>query len=156
MQPMLPCPAGGWWQTWASGLLLFWQLQLGAYSVAFFFFPPGYVALWDSKSPHRPTHERVSYCLETSPSWLPPQDGSLSLTLVSLFVFYIFSYLILKRRCALSGCLTSSASIQKLFCGSCSAFKWYFEEFVGRKWSPSSIPLPSWDFLESDLEGSCH
>ena len=30
-----------------------------------------------------------------------------------------------------SGCLVSSASIQKLFCGSCWAFKWSFDEFVG-------------------------
>ena len=33
----------------------------------------------------------------------------------------------------LSGCMVSSASIQKLFCGSCSAFKWSFYEFVGEK-----------------------
>ena len=39
----------------------------------------------------RPTCERVSYCLETSPpSRLPPQDGSLSLTLLSLFLSFIF------------------------------------------------------------------
>ena len=43
-----------------------------------FFFSPSYVAFWDSKIPHKPTCERVSYCVETSPpSWLPqqwPQD----------------------------------------------------------------------------------
>ena len=32
-----------------------------------------------------------------------------------------------------SGCLMSSASIQKLFCGIYSAFKCYFDEFVGEK-----------------------
>ena len=32
-----------------------------------------------------------------------------------------------------SGCLTSSASIQKLFCGIYSAFKCSFDEFVGEK-----------------------
>ena len=42
-----------------------------------------------------------------------------------------------------SGCLMSSASIQKLFCGICPAFKCSFDEFVGRKWSPCPIPLPS-------------
>ena len=31
----------------------------------------------------------------------------------------------------LSGCLMSSASIQKLFCGIYSAFKCSFDEFVG-------------------------
>ena len=55
------------------------------------FSPPGYVALWDSKTPHRPGGERVSWCLETSPpSWLPPQDGSPSLILLSLFLFLYF------------------------------------------------------------------
>ena len=33
----------------------------------------------------------------------------------------------------LSGCLVSSASVQKLFCGICSAFKLSFDEFVGEK-----------------------
>ena len=37
-----------------------------------------------------------------------------------------------------SGCLMFSASIQKLFCGNYSAFKCYFDEFVGEKvFSPS-------------------
>ena len=142
MPLMPPCPAPAcWWWMWASGLHLLWQLQLGAYSVFFvcFCFPPGYVALWESKTPHRPTCKMVSYCLETSPaSWLPPQDGSLFLTLISLLVFYSSSYLLLKRIGCLSGCLGSSTSIWKLFCGSCSAFKWSFDEFVGEKvFSPS-------------------
>ena len=60
----------------------------------FFPFPPSYVVLWDSKTPHRPASERVSWCLEMSPSsWLPPWDRSPSLT---LFIFYILSYLLSK------------------------------------------------------------
>ena len=97
----------------------------------FFFPPPGYIAFWDSKTHHRLAYERVSYCVETSPpSRLPTQDRSLSLT---LFVFYILSYLLSKRMGCLSGCLVSSASVEKLFCESCSAFKWSFDEFVGEK-----------------------
>ena len=53
-------------------------------------FPLGYVALWDSKTPHRPACERVSCCLGTSPSQLPPQAGSPSLTLLSLSLSFIF------------------------------------------------------------------
>ena len=64
---------------------------------------------------------------------------------VSLFVFYILSYLLLIKMGWLSGCLVSSASIQKLFCGSCSAFKYLLMNWWGRKWSPCPIPLPSWD-----------
>ena len=95
MQPTPPCPAPAcWWWRPASGLLLCWELQFGAYSVVFFFFffsSPGYVVLWDSKTPHRPSGERVSCYLETSPLWwLPPQDGSLSLTLLPLFLSFIF------------------------------------------------------------------
>ena len=33
----------------------------------------------------------------------------------------------------LSGCLVSSASVQKLFCGVCSVLKCSFDEFVGEK-----------------------
>ena len=33
----------------------------------------------------------------------------------------------------LSGCVISSASIQKLFCGICLVFKCSFDEFVGEK-----------------------
>ena len=57
---------------------------------------------------------------------------------VSLFVSHILSYLLLKRMGCLSGCLVSSASVQKLFCRSCSAFTWSFNEFVGEKVVPPS------------------
>ena len=69
---------------------------------------------------------------------LPSWDGSPSLPLLSLFVFYIFSYLLLKTMGCFSGCLMSSASIQKLFCGIYSAFKHSFDEFVGEKVVPLS------------------
>ena len=64
---------------------------------------------------------------------LPSRDGALSLPLVSLFIFYIFSYLLLKTMGCFSGCLMSSAGIQKLFCGIFSAFKCSSDEFVGEK-----------------------
>ena len=50
-------------------------------------------------------------------------DESPSLTLLSVFIFYILSYLLSKTIGCLSGCLVSSDSIQKLFCGICSVFK---------------------------------
>ena len=79
--------------------------------------------------------ERVSWCLETSLFFKTPFWGWVSIptSFVSLFVFYILSYLLLKTMGCLSGCLMSSASIQKLFCGICSAFKCSFDEFVGEK-----------------------
>ena len=42
-----------------------------------------------------------------------------------------------------SGCLMSSAIIQKLFCGICSGFKCSFDEFVGEKVVFLPIPPPS-------------
>ena len=62
------------------------------------------------------------------PSW----DG-LPFPLSLFFIFYIFSYLFLKAMICFSGCLMSSASIQKLFCGVCSVLKCSFEEFVREK-----------------------
>ena len=100
-----------------------------------FIFPPCYVALCASKARHRLGSESVSWCLETSLFLrLPSRDRALCLPLLSLFfVFYIFSYLLLKTMGCFSGCLMSSASIQKLFCGIYSAFKCSFDEFVGEK-----------------------
>ena len=70
---------------------------------------------------------------------LPSQDGSFD----CLFILYILSYLLLKTMGCLSGCLMSSACIQKLFCGICSVFKCSFDEFVGEKVVSRPIPLPS-------------
>ena len=111
-----------------------------------FIFPPCCVALCASKAGHRLSSESVSWCLETSLFLrLPSQDGtpflgqsSLPTSFVSFFIFYIFSYLFLKTIICFAGCLMSSASIQKLFCGIYSALKCSFDEFVrGEVVSPS-------------------
>ena len=49
---------------------------------------------WNSKTPHKHVCERVSYYVGMSPpSQLPPQDRSLSLSLLSLsFIFWITSF----------------------------------------------------------------
>ena len=69
-----------------------------------------------------------SLCKTPFPGW-----NSVPTSFVSFFVFYIFSYLLLKTLGCFSGCLMSSAGIQKLFCGIYSAFKCSFDEFVGEK-----------------------
>ena len=70
----------------------------------------------------------LSFFKTPFPGWssVPP-------SFVSFFVFYIFSYLLSKILGCFSGCLMSSAGIQKLFCGIYSAFKCSFDEFVGEK-----------------------
>ena len=46
-----------------------------------------------------------------------PGQISIPTSFVSLFIFYIFSHLLSKTMGCFSGCLMSSAGIQKLFCG---------------------------------------
>ena len=79
--------------------------------------------------------ESVSWCLETSLFLRLPSGGwsSVPTSFVSFFCLLYFSYLLLKTMGCFSGCLTSSAGIQKLFCGFYSAFKYSFDEFVGEK-----------------------
>ena len=62
------------------------------------------------------------------PGWI-----SVPTSFVSLFIFYILSYLLSKTVGCISGCLMSSASIKKLFCGIFSVFKCSFDEFVVEK-----------------------
>ena len=45
-----------------------------------------------------------------------PGRSSIPTSFVSFFVFYIFSYFLSKTMGCFSGCLMSSAGIQKLFC----------------------------------------
>ena len=90
--------------------------------------PPSQVALRDSKTSPRPASARVSWCLETSSIKTPILSS-----FVSLFIFYILSYLLSKTMGCFSGCLMTSASDQKLFCEVCSAFSYFFDEFVGEK-----------------------
>ena len=87
MQLPPPCSAPTWW----------WQLQALRVAVRRAFcgliiylciFPHGYVALWDSKIPHRPTSETVSWCLETSLLRLPETDLHPYLFCLSFYLLY--------------------------------------------------------------------
>ena len=101
-----------------------------------------------SEIPKLPTDPPVRGCpgvwilllVYDSLSWI-----SAPYSLVSLFIFYILSYLLMKTMGCLSGCLMSSASVQNVLCGIYSVFKCSFNEFVGvgGKWFSHLIPLPS-------------
>ena len=86
---------------------------------------------------------------------LLPLVFSLILTVASRLL-----HLLSKTMGCLSGCLMSSASIQKLFCGICSAFKCSFDEFVGEKvvspsYSSAILALPSaYRFLRRQVRWS--
>ena len=75
--------------------------------------------------------------------WLVKVSCLGKLVLVFWWVELDFFSLLSKTMGCFSGCLMSSSSIQKLFCGVYSEFKCSFDEFVGIKWSPHPIPLPS-------------
>ena len=86
------------------------------------------------------------------PGWI-----SILTSFVSLFIFYILSYLLSKTMGCLSGCPMSSTSIQKLLCGICLAFKCSFDEFVGEKvvslsYSSAILGPPPLSF---SIQGSC-
>ena len=153
MQPISPCLAPThWWRKEVSVPLLHLclLLQLGTYSV-FFCFPSWLccplrfqnflqTCLW----------EDFLLCGNFS-SFTSPSLGRISIpkSSVSAFVFYILSYLLLKRLSCFSRCLVSFTSFQKLFFGSCSKFKWSFNEFVVEK-----VVSPS--YTSSILEESQH
>ena len=116
-----------------------------------FIFSPCYVALCASKARHRFSSEKVSWCLETSLFLrLPSRDGTPVPSLFCLFFCLLYFFLPpFEELGCFSGCLMSSAGIQKLFCGIYLAFKCSFDEFVGEKvFSPSyssvilAPPLP--------------
>ena len=67
---------------------------------------------------------------------LPSRDGTQSLPLLSLFCLLYFFLPPFEELGCFSGCLMSSAGIQKLFCGIYSTFKCSFDEFVGEKVFP--------------------
>ena len=122
----------------ASALLLSWGSYRWTHNLSvliiYLFFLP---IMLPSVVPRLATDSAVSvsWCLETSLFFKTPFPGrsSVPTSFVSLFVFYIFPYLLSKKMGCFSGCLMSSASIQKLFCGIFSAFKYSFNEFVREK-----------------------
>ena len=78
-----------------------------------------------SESPKLPTDPLFFLVFGNFSSFKSPSPGWVSVpnSFVSFFIFYILSYLLLKTIGCLSGCLVSSANIQKLFCDICSVFK---------------------------------
>ena len=136
MQPAPPFSVPAcWWWSWASGLLLCWELWLGMFICGFYLFFP--FRLFYPEIPKLPTDPlvrgfpdvwKVLLFYNSLFRWV-----SVPNSFVSLFISYILSYLLSKTMGCLSGCLVFSASIQKLFCGIFSTFKWSFNEFVGEK-----------------------
>ena len=134
------------WRMRASGVLFCCELLLGTLSVGFICFSlPVRLPSKIQKLPPDPPVPEFPGVWKLPLLRLPSLDRSPSLALLSLFIFYILSYLLLKTMDCFSGLLMSSASEQKLFCEVCCAFSCSFDEFVGEKVvSPSySSTIPS-------------
>ena len=129
MQPLLTVqPPVADASIWATSLLGVVVRHLFC-GVFFFLFPPSYVALWIPKLPtDLPV---IGFPVFGNVSFMTPSLGWVSiLTLLSLFLSFIFCPTSFRRAFSVP---VSSTSIQKLFCGICSVFKWSFDEFVGKK-----------------------
>ena len=89
--------------------------------------------LWGSKPPPWPGLWGDFWGCGNSSSFMTPFLGhkSLSWNPLSPFYLYLLPYLVLSRLTCLFGSLVSSASIQMLFCRSCSIFRWIFDESEG-------------------------
>ena len=74
-----------------------------------------------------------------------PRMGLIPNSFVSLFVFYILSYLLSKRMGCPSGCLVLSASIHKIFVEVAQHSNYLLMNYWGRKLSPYPIPSRTWD-----------
>ena len=133
MQPWPPCSAPACsWQMWALGVAV--RHVICGFSFFLSFSSRLCCPLRFQNCPQTHKWECFLVFENFSPFKTPsPGQVSISNSFVSLFIFYILSYLLLKTMGCLSGCLVSSASVQRLFCEICSAFKWSFDEFVGEK-----------------------
>ena len=148
----------------ASALLFhwgsyYWARNLQVLFIDLFFLP----VMLPSEVHHKLSSESVSWCLETSLFFKTLFLGrsSIPTSFVSLFVFYNFSYLLSKTMGCFSGCLMSSAGIQKLFCGIYSAFKWSFDEFMGEKvvslsYSSVILGMPRLEYLLRKNKNTAH
>ena len=158
MQPAPPCPAppagGGCWRLhcFSTGGVTVGHVICG-FKLFIYFSSQLCCPLWFQGSPQTRQWEcflvfgNFSLFKTPFPGW-----SSIPTSFVSLFVFYIFSYLLSKTMGCFFGCLMSSAGIQKLFCGIYSAFKRSFDEFVRKKvvspsYSSAILGLPLWNVI---------
>ena len=119
-----------------------------------YFISPNYIAFWDSKTHHRPTCERVSYSMETSPSRLPLQDRFLSLTILSIFLSFILCPTSFWREWAdFLGVWCPLFVFKSCFADVVQHSKDLLINFWKRKWYLHPIPPPSYIYSSQELPG---
>ena len=124
---------------WLDGITNSMDMSLGCSGSWWWTGKPGVL---QSMGSHRVGHNRATELNWGDLKWSLYWTELRRFKMVSLFlVFYILSYLLSKRMGCLSGWLVSSASVQKLFCGSCSQHSNdLLMNLWGRKWSPHPVP----------------
>ena len=154
MQPAPHCPAPApWWRMWASGLLLHWHLQLGAYAVFFFVFCFSPFLCCPLRFQRLPTDTAVRgfpTVWKLPLSGLPPQDGSQSWTLLS----FIFPFQ--RKWAAFLGAWGPPPVFRSCFVKVAQHSNDLLMNLWGRKWSPHPIPPPSSVISLSKISSSCH
>ena len=138
MPPAPHCSAPTCWWLADAGVWSTFLLGVGFRHVIcglYLFFLPVRLPSEIRKLPPDPPVRGFPGVWKLPPSITTPFLGRVSVprSCVSLFIFYILSYLLSKMMGCFSGCLMSSASSQKLFCEVCSSFKSSFDEFVGER-----------------------
>ena len=156
MQLTPPClgPAC-WWTTQESGLLLRWQLQLGAHSVGFlflfFFFSWLCCPLRFQNSPKTCLWE--GFLLFGNFSFMTPSPGQISVP--KSFVCFCILYFVLatfifcptyfqREWAAFLGVWWPLPTFRSCFVEVAQHSNDLLMHLWGRKWSPHPIPLPSW------------
>ena len=150
MQPVSPCPAPSckWWVQ-VSALLLYWGSYHWAHNlwvlIIYLFFLsvmlPSEIPRLVTESPVRvfPGVWKLLSFLRF-PSW----DGSPSLTLLSLFLSFIFFPTSFRRQwAAFLGAWCPLLAFRSCFVEFTQRLNVLLMNLWGRKWSPCPIPLPS-------------
>ena len=133
----------------ASALLLCWGSYRWAHNlwVLIIYFSSLLCCPSASKALHRLGSESVSCCLETSLFLrLPSRDRAPSLPLLSLFLSFIFFPTSFRRQwAAFLDAWCPLPAFRSCFVEFTQRLNLLLMNFLGRKWSPRPIPLPSSD-----------
>ena len=127
------------------GLLFCWELWLGPYSVDFFFSLPVMLLPEIPKFPTDPPVRGFPSTWELLLHESLPRRVSIPNTFVSLFFFYILSYLLFKKMGCLYGAWCPLPAFKSCFVDVAQHSDDLLMNLWGRKWAPNPIPLPSED-----------
>ena len=147
MQPTPFCSAhASWWQMRASGLLLRWELRLGAYSVFFSFFPPSFRLCCSLRFQNSPrTSWWEDYLVFGNFSFTTPSPGQVSIpnSFVSLLSFIFCPTSFGREWAAFLGAWCPLPGFRNCFVEVAQHSNDLLMNLWRRKWFPCPVPPPS-------------